>query len=223
MERLLHGEPFKVKTKVAGKAINLTFEGIVSRFRSKYITRDIKTLSERTQKAVAPFLTFGPCHLCRGTRLSQAALSSKIHGHNIAQLATMEISISDLVGVVRAIKSAEGAPIVATLVERLEQLIDIGLEYLTLSCETDTLSGGESLRVKIVEHLGSSLVDVMYIFDELSIGLHPRDVHRMNTPDTVSFEASACRPVTAVAGAVYRRLGTPADDTQWAPVIARME
>jgi excinuclease UvrABC ATPase subunit len=178
IERLLHGEPYKVKTKVAGKAINLTFEGVVAKFTRKYITRDLKTMSERTQNAVTPYLTFGPCHLCKGTRLSQAALSSKINGRNIAQMAAMEIS--ELVDAVRAIKSVEGAPIVATLVERLQQLIDIGLEYLTLSRETDTLSGGESQRVKIVKHLGSSLVDVMYIFDEPSVGLHPRDVHRMN-------------------------------------------
>ncbi len=178
MERLLHGKPYKVKTQIGSKTMNLTFEGVIDKFTRKYITRDIKTLSERTQKVVAPYLTFGPCHLCKGTRLSQAALSSTINGWNIAQLAGMEIS--QLIGVIRDIRAVEAAPIVASLTERLQHLIDIGLEYLTLSRPTDTLSGGESQRVKVVKHLSSSLMDVMYIFDEPSIGLHPRDVHRMN-------------------------------------------
>ena len=90
------------------------------------------------------------------------------------------MEVSDLIDVVKAIKDPEAAPMVATLSERLQNLIDIGLEYLSLNRETDTLSGGESQRVKIVKHLSSSLVDVMYIFDEPSVGLHPRDVHRMN-------------------------------------------
>ncbi len=146
--------------------------------RRKYITGDVKTLSERTQKAVAPFMTFGPCSLCKGSRLSQAALSCKINGRNIAELAAMEVD--ELIEVIRAIQDPVAAPMVATLVERLQHLIDIGLEYLSLNRETDTLSGGESQRIKMVKHLGSSLVDVMYIFDEPSIGLHPRDVHRLN-------------------------------------------
>jgi excinuclease UvrABC ATPase subunit len=178
MERLLYSKPYKVKAEVAGKAINLTVEGIVSRFTQKYITRDVKTYSERTQKMVEPFMTYGPCPLCKGARLSQAALSCKINGYNIAQMAAMEVS--ELIEVIRDIKDPKAAPIVQTLVQRLQHLVDIGLEYLTLSRETDTLSGGESQRVKIVKHLSSSLVDVMYIFDEPSIGLHPRDVHRLN-------------------------------------------
>ena len=161
-----------------GKPVNLTFEGLVDKFTGKYITRDVKTYSERTQKSVAPYMTYGPCTLCKGARLSQAALGCKINGRNIAELAAMEVS--DLIEVVKAIKDPEAAPMVATLIERLQHLIDIGLEYLSLNRETDTLSGGESQRVKIVKHLSSSLVDVMYIFDEPSVGLHPRDVHRMN-------------------------------------------
>jgi excinuclease UvrABC ATPase subunit len=178
LEKLLYGEPYKVKTTIAGKSVNLTFEGLVARFSRKYITRDLKTMSERTQKAVAPYMTLGPCTLCRGARLSPASLSCKINGYNIAQLADMEIS--QLLDVAKQIKGAGAEPILATLVQRLQHLSDIGLEYLTLNRPTDTLSGGESQRVKIVKHLSSSLVDVMYIFDEPSIGLHPRDVHRMN-------------------------------------------
>lgn len=178
MDDLLHSPPTKIKTKVGAKDFNMTFEGIVDRFTNKYIKRDLKTMSERTQKSVEPYMTMGPCHLCKGARLSQAALKSKINGYNIADLTDMEIA--ELIKVVKTIKDSAAQPIIKSLVERLQHLIDIGLEYLTLGRETDTLSGGESQRVKIVKHLGSSLTDVIYIFDEPSVGLHPRDVHRMN-------------------------------------------
>ena len=178
MNRLLHSEPFKVKMKVANKAINLTFEGIVDKFSRKYITHDVKTMSERTQKAVAPYMTYGPCTLCKGARLSPAALACRINGYNIAQLSAMEVD--ELIEVIRAIKDPLAAPMVVSLVERLGHMIDIGLEYLSLSRETDSLSGGESQRIKMVKHLSSSLVDVLYVFDEPSIGMHPRDVHRLN-------------------------------------------
>jgi len=180
MERLLHGKPVKIETTLAGKPFKITVEGVVDKFTRKYITRDVKTLSERTQKAVAPYMTYGPCSLCKGARLSQAALNCTIHGYNIAQLSGMEVG--ELIGVVRSITVSDpvAVPMVQMLTQRLQHLVDIGLDYLTLSRETDTLSGGESQRVKIVKHLSSSLVDVMYIFDEPSIGLHPRDVHRLN-------------------------------------------
>ncbi len=178
MDLLLHSKPQKVKVQFGGKMVNLTFEGIVDKFTRKYIAPAKFTPSERTQKAVAPYMTFGSCSLCKSTRLSQAALSSQINGRNIAELSIMEVD--ELIDVIRAIKIPEAAPIVATLTERLQYLIDIGLEYLSISRETDTLSGGESQRIKMVKHLGSSLVDVMYVFDEPSIGLHPRDVHRLN-------------------------------------------
>ncbi len=178
MDRLLYGKPYKVKTKIAGKDMNLTCEGIISKFTSKYITRDLKTLSERTQKAVAPYITMAPCTLCRGARLSQEVLQCRINGYNIAELAAMEVG--QLIGVIKGIDHPTAAPLLKTLIRRLHYLVDIGLEYLALNRETDTLSGGESQRVKIVKHLSSSLVDVMYVFDEPSVGLHPRDVHRLN-------------------------------------------
>lgn len=178
MELLLHSKPYKVKSVMAGKAINLTFEGVIARFTNKYILRDVKTYSERTQKSVAPYMTMGPCPLCKGARLNREALSCRIDGYNIAELAAMEVD--DLIEVIRGIKDPEAAPMVATLTDMLQHMIDIGLEYLSLNRETDTLSGGESQRIKMVKHLGSSLVDVMYVFDEPSIGLHPRDVHRLN-------------------------------------------
>lgn len=178
MDLLLHSKPYKVKMQFGGKPVNLTFEGIVDKFSNKYITRDVKTLSERTQKSVEPFMTVGPCSLCKGTRLSQAALSCKINGRNIAELAAMEVD--ELIEVIREIKEPVAESMVESLIERLQHMIDIGLEYISLNRVTDTLSGGESQRVKMVKHLGSSLVDVLYIFDEPSIGLHPRDVHRLN-------------------------------------------
>lgn len=178
LDRLLYSPPIKVKTEFGGKSINITFEGIIDKFTRKYITQDLKTMSERTQKQVEPYLTIGPCRTCHGARLSQAALSCKINGYNIAELAAMEVG--DLVEVIRTIDAPAAQSMVAILTERLQYLVDIGLEYLSLSRETDTLSGGESQRVKIVKHLTSSLTDVMYIFDEPSVGLHPRDVHRLN-------------------------------------------
>lgn len=178
LELLLHGKPQKVKTQFGGKSVNITFEGIIDKFSRKYITGDVKAYSERTQKEVTPYMTFGPCALCKGARLNQLALSSRINGYNIAELAAMEVD--DLIEIIRAIKDPVAAPMVNSLVERLQDVINIGLEYLSLNRETDTLSGGESQRIKMVKHLSSSLVDMMYIFDEPSIGLHPRDVHRLN-------------------------------------------
>ena len=178
MELLLHGKPYKVETMVGDNKVNFTLEGIVDKFTRKFILRDVKTLSERTQKAVEPYMTLGPCTLCKGARLSQAALNSTIGGYNIADLSAMEID--DLIEVIKEITDPVAAPMFETLTERLQYLRDIGLEYLSLNRETDTLSGGESQRVKIVKHLSGSLTDVMYIFDEPSVGLHPRDVHRLN-------------------------------------------
>jgi len=178
MNDLLYSEPIKVKTKLGAKDFNLTYEGIVNRFTNKYIKRDLKTMSERTQKSVEPYMTMGACSECKGTRLNQTILKCKINGYNIADLTSMEIP--ELIEAVKKIKAPAAEPIVKALLERLQNLVDIGLEYLSLSRETDTLSGGESQRVKVVKHLGSSLSDVIYIFDEPSVGLHPRDVHRMN-------------------------------------------
>lgn len=178
LEQLLYGKAKKVKMDFAGKATNITVEGVIEKFTNKYIKQDVKTKSERTQKAVAPFISEGPCPSCRGARLSQAALNCKINGLNIAEMSSMEVG--QLIRVIREIDDSVAAPMIKSLTERLQHLVDIGLDYLTLDRETDTLSGGESQRVKMVKHLSGSLVDVTYIFDEPSVGLHPRDVHRLN-------------------------------------------
>ncbi|GCE08918.1 ATP-binding cassette domain-containing protein [Dictyobacter aurantiacus] len=155
-----------------------TYEGLVYKFNRKFIARDIQTLSPRVRQKVEPFLKLGPCPLCKGARLNQAALNCKINGYNIIDMTTMEID--ELLEVVKSITEPAAAPLVRTLTERLQHLVEIGLEYLSLDRATDTLSGGESQRVKIVKQLNGSLVDAMYIFDEPSVGLHPRDVHRLN-------------------------------------------
>ncbi|WP_054955177.1 ATP-binding cassette domain-containing protein [Paenibacillus dakarensis] len=178
LEQLLYGKARKVKMDFAGKPTNITVEGAIEKFTNKYIKQDVKTKSERTQRAVAPFITEGQCSSCHGARLSQDALSCKINGLNIADMSSMEVG--ELLRVVREINDPVAAPIVKSLSERLQHLVEIGLDYLTLDRETDTLSGGESQRVKMVKHLSGSLVDVTYIFDEPSVGLHPRDVHRLN-------------------------------------------
>ncbi|GGD48366.1 ATP-binding cassette domain-containing protein [Paenibacillus nasutitermitis] len=178
LEQLLYGKARKVKMDFAGKATNITVEGVIEKFTNKYIKQDVKTKSERTQQTVAPFITEGICSSCHGARLSQSTLNCRINGYNIAELSSMEVG--HLIRVIREIDDAVAVPVVRSLTERLQHLVDIGLDYLTLDRETDTLSGGESQRVKMVKHLSGSLVDVTYIFDEPSVGLHPRDVHRLN-------------------------------------------
>jgi excinuclease UvrABC ATPase subunit len=177
MDLLLHAKPRKVKVRFGSSLTNVTFMGLVEKIERSYVRRDIKTLSERTQKAVQPYLREGVCALCHGARLNQAALGSRIDGRNIAELAAMEVG--DLIPVLQRIADPVAASMVAALAERLQHMVDVGLEYLSLDRETDTLSGGEAQRVKMVKHLNSSLADVMYVFDEPSVGLHPRDVHRL--------------------------------------------
>jgi len=178
LDQLLYAKARKVEMDFAGKAMNITVEGVIEKFSNKYIKQDVKAKSERTQQTVAPYITEGPCTSCRGARLSQATLNCRINGLNIAEMSSMEVG--QLIRVILEINDPVAAPIAKSLTERLQHLVDIGLDYLTLDRETDTLSGGESQRVKMVKHLSGSLVDVTYIFDEPSVGLHPRDVHRLN-------------------------------------------
>lgn len=175
MNELLHAAPRKIKL---GAGFNLTFEGIADKFAHKYIMRDLTTLSARTQKTIRPFLSMGVCTLCHGARLSQQALSSKVQGYTIAELSAMQID--ELITVLGGISEPKAASLTTMVLSRLNHLAEIGLEYLSLDRPTDTLSGGESQRVKIVKYLNGALSDVMYIFDEPSVGLHPRDVHRLN-------------------------------------------
>src|SRR6266508_1655810 len=174
MDLLLYGQEQKFKID----KMNRTYLGVITGFTRSYIERDLKTRSERTQEKIAHYLTEGPCPACNGARLNKAVLNCTINGYNIAELSSMEVG--DLIGVIKGVRDAVTKPMVDSLVERLQNVIDIGLEYLTLNRETATLSGGESQRIKIVKHLSSSLMNVLYIFDEPSIGLHLRDVHQLN-------------------------------------------
>jgi excinuclease UvrABC ATPase subunit len=174
LDLLFHGAPREVDLD----GLKVTFEGIVDRFARKFANRDLKSMSERQQKNIGRFLTMGPCPLCHGSRLSQEALSCKVAGHNIAELSAMQVD--KLVDVLAKIDEPAAETMVRMLTDRLSNLVEIGLGYLSLDRLTDTLSGGESQRVKMVKHLNGSLVDVTYIFDEPSVGLHPRDVHRLN-------------------------------------------
>lgn len=178
MDLFLHGKDRKFKMSVGEGTMNVSYLGVVEKITRSYIKRDLKTLSERTQKAVAPYLTQGECPMCHGARLSQAALGVKVQGHSINELTSLQVS--DLVKVLKEISDPVAMSMTKTLTERLQHMVDIGLGYVSLDRETDTLSGGESQRIKMVKHLSSSLVDVTYIFDEPSVGLHPRDVHRLN-------------------------------------------
>lgn len=175
LNTLYYCKPTKVDL---GGGMKLNFEGVAEKFSRKYIVRDLKTMSERTQKALESFITMGPCNECHGARLSQAALAVRVEGYGIADLSTMQVD--KLLDIVKMIKTPEASSIVKVLEDRLSNLVEIGLGYLSLDRQTDTLSGGESQRVKMVKHLNGSLVDVMYIFDEPSVGLHPRDVYRLN-------------------------------------------
>jgi excinuclease UvrABC ATPase subunit len=178
LDLLLYSKPRKIKMQFGGSEMNITYQGIIEKFTKAFIKRDLKTMSERTQKKVAPYIGLQPCPLCKGARLSQAALNCRINGKNIAELSSLEIT--ELIQLLGNVQDAVAVPMLTTLKERLQHLVDIGLDYLSLDRETSTLSGGESQRIKMVKHLSSSLVDVMYIFDEPSVGLHPRDVHRLN-------------------------------------------
>jgi excinuclease UvrABC ATPase subunit len=178
MDLLLYGKDRKYKLAIGDKTMNATYSGVIEKLEQQFVRRDLKTRPERTQRAVEPYLRMRTCPLCKGARLSQAALKSRINGYSITDMAAMEVG--DLIPVLRLLEEGPvAAPMIAALIERLRHMVDIGLDYLSLDRETDTLSGGESQRIKMVKHLGSSLVDVMYILDEPSIGLHPRDVHRL--------------------------------------------
>lgn len=178
MHELLYGKQRKIKLKTPKYELNTKYDGLINKFTYLYITRDISTLSAKTQNMVAEFVKQEICPSCHGARLNEKTLSCKINDRSIADVANLEAD--QLIEFLRGIEGDVAKPLVQDLTDRLAHLIDIGLGYLSLDRPTDTLSGGESQRIKIVKNLSGGLVDVMYIFDEPSVGLHPRDVHRMN-------------------------------------------
>ncbi|GAB3328195.1 excinuclease ABC subunit UvrA [Larkinella ripae] len=154
------------------------YEGLVPKFERIFLKKDAARMKGERKEAFEQIVTQKVCPLCRGARLNQKALDSRIQGKNIADCAALQADT--LLAFVSTIESKSAAPVVSAVSERLAHLVFIGLGYLSLDRETATLSGGESQRVKMVRHLGSSLVDMLYIFDEPSVGLHPRDVSRLN-------------------------------------------
>jgi excinuclease UvrABC ATPase subunit len=177
---LLHGADEKIAIAGPGrKTMNVDFEGVETKFTRLYIAADENGASDRKKEAVARFTTSVRCPECGGSRLNEAARTAQVDGFTLPEV--LGLSLADLHALLPAVRTEAVGPLVDEAVARVGALVDMGLGYLTLDRETSTLSGGESQRVKMVRHLGSSLVDVMYVFDEPTIGLHPRDVGRMNT------------------------------------------
>ncbi|MEO3975054.1 excinuclease ABC subunit UvrA [Streptomyces sp. CAU 1734] len=170
----LHKAPVKVKVG----SNNFTYEGLVAKIQRSWLVKDREALQPHIRAFVDRAVVFSPCPECEGTRLTRAALSSRIRGKNIAECSSMEIS--DLAEFARGITDPGVAPLLDSLRHLLESLVEIGLGYLSLDRPAATLSGGEAQRVKMVRHLGSSLTDTTYVFDEPTVGLHPHDIQRMN-------------------------------------------
>ncbi|MFD1831284.1 ATP-binding cassette domain-containing protein [Streptomyces desertarenae] len=177
-ELLLYGGGFKVQRPGRELTYSNEYEGIVVRFNRRYLKNGMDALKGKERQAVEQVVRVGTCGVCGGGRLNQAALASRIHGKNIADYAAMEVS--ELITELGRIDDPVAEPIVQAVTAALRRVEAIGLGYLSLGRETSTLSGGEGQRLKTVRHLGSSLSDLTFIFDEPSVALHPRDVHRLN-------------------------------------------
>jgi excinuclease UvrABC ATPase subunit len=174
LRTFLYGEPTKVKIN----NINLTYEGLIPKIQKSFLSKDVDALQPHIRAFVERAVTFTTCPECDGTRLSAEARSSKIKRKSIADVCAMQIS--DLADWIRDLDEPSVAPLLAGLQHLLDSFTEIGLGYLSLDRPSGTLSGGEAQRTKMIRHLGSSLTDVTYVFDEPTIGLHPHDVQRMN-------------------------------------------
>src|SRR5690349_17086030 len=170
----LHHEP--VRMKIAG--INMTYEGLIPRIQRSMLAKDKEAMQPHVRAFVERAVTFTACPECGGTRLTEAARSSRIKGVNIADACAMQIS--DLAGWVGGLGEPSVAPLLAALGQTLDSFVEIGLGYLSLDRPSATLSGGEAQRTKMIRQMGSSLTDITYVFDEPTIGMHPHDIQRMN-------------------------------------------
>ncbi|MFE2756876.1 ATP-binding cassette domain-containing protein [Actinosynnema sp. NPDC059335] len=177
-KRELHDLLYREPTKIKVEGINLTYSGLIPSIQKSYLSKDVDSLQPHIRAFVERAVTFTTCPDCGGTRLAKEALSSRIKGLNIADVCAMQIS--DLAQWVRELDEPSVAPLLANLGRTLDSFVDIGLGYLSLDRPSGTLSGGEAQRTKLIRHLGSSLTDVTYVFDEPTIGLHPHDIDRMN-------------------------------------------
>ncbi|MFJ6071801.1 ATP-binding cassette domain-containing protein [Streptomyces sp. NPDC093065] len=170
----LYGEPVKVKVN----GVNLTYEGLIPKIQKSFLSKDKEAMQPHIRAFVERAVTFTTCPECEGTRLSEGARSSKIGKISIADACAMEIR--DLAQWVRDLDEPSVAPLLTALRDTLDSFVEIGLGYLSLDRPAGTLSGGEAQRVKMIRHLGSSLTDTTYVFDEPTVGLHPHDIQRMN-------------------------------------------
>ena len=171
---LLYKEPTKIKVE----GINVNYEGLIPRIQKSFLSKDVDAMQPHIRAFVERAVTFATCPECGGTRLNEGARSSKIKGISIADACAMQIS--DLAAWVRELDDPSVAPLLANLRGTLDSFVEIGLGYLSLERPAGTLSGGEAQRTRMIRHLGSSLTDVTYVFDEPTIGLHPHDIQRMN-------------------------------------------
>ncbi len=169
---------YKAPTRIKVDGINLTYEGLIPKIQKSFLSKDIDAMQPHIRAFVERAVTFTTCPECEGTRLAEQARSSRIKGRNIADVCSLQIS--DLADWVRELEEPSVAPLLAGLQHLLDSFVEIGLGYLSLDRPSGTLSGGEAQRTKMIRHLGSSLTDVTYVFDEPTIGLHPHDVERMN-------------------------------------------
>ncbi len=174
----LHDFLYKEPTKVKVEGINLTYEGLIPKIQKSFLSKDVDAMQPHIRAFVERAVTFTTCPECKGTRLNEAARSSKINKINIADACAMQIN--DLAEWLRTLQEPAVAPLLAKLQQTLDSFVEIGLGYLSLDRPSGTLSGGEAQRTKMIGHLGSSLTDVTYVFDEPTIGLHPHDIQRMN-------------------------------------------
>jgi excinuclease UvrABC ATPase subunit len=177
-KRELHDLLYKEPTKIKVEGINLTYAGLIPTIQRSMLSKDVDAMQPHIRAFVERAVVFTTCPDCDGTRLSEAARSSTIGGVSIADVSAMQIT--DLAEWVRGLDEPSVAPLLEVLRETLDSFVEIGLGYLSLHRPSGTLSGGESQRTKMIRHLGSSLTDVTYVFDEPTIGLHPHDVERMN-------------------------------------------
>ena len=177
-KRELHDLLYKEPTKIKVEGINLTYEGIIPKIQKSMLSKDLDAMQPHVRAFVERVVTFTVCPDCEGTRLSELARSSKIKGISIADACKMQIS--DLAEWIRGLDEPSVGPLLTSLRDTLDSFVAIGLGYLSLDRPAGTLSGGEAQRTKMIRHLGSSLTDVTYVFDEPSIGLHPHDIQRMN-------------------------------------------
>ncbi|WP_020524064.1 ATP-binding cassette domain-containing protein [Catelliglobosispora koreensis] len=166
------------ESKIKIGKYNITYEGLLPKFRRVFMSKDTDSMQPHVRVQIERVVSRAACTACGGTRFGQPALDCRINGRNIAECAEMEVA--DLAAFIGAIDDASVAPMVKSLSARLGNLVHIGLGYLSLNRVSNTLSGGESQRVKMVRHLGSSLTDLTYVFDEPSVGLHPHDIHKLN-------------------------------------------